>query len=141
MIQPIRFVIEDLVYSAWKTYNEDYFHYAIYHDIAYLCTIGLGERDIWESKENADLGLLLKKRKVSMTSIPITFEYSGQTVKTFLGPFHEFDLETYYMGDGMKYFGRLQKMNDDYGFLPYTGSEALVEMQDYFRDVVVAWYQ
>ena len=58
MIQPIRFVIEDQVCSAWVTYNEDFILYAIYQDIEYFCTIGLGEKDIWESIENIDQKLV-----------------------------------------------------------------------------------
>ena len=71
----------------------------------------------------------------------MTFDFGSHTCKSFLRPFHEHDLDTFYMGDGMRYFGRLQKMNEDYVFLPYFGCEALVEMQDYFRDVVIAWYE
>jgi len=51
MKQPIRFVIEDQTYSAWVTFEEDYTLYAIYRDTEYFCTIGLGEKDIWESIE------------------------------------------------------------------------------------------
>ena len=58
MIQPIRFVINDQVYSARVTYNEDYFLYAIYQNIEYLCTIGLGEKEFWNSIENIDQKLV-----------------------------------------------------------------------------------
>ena len=70
MKQPIRFVIDDQLYDARVTYNEDYVLYAIYQDIEYLCTIGLGEKDIWESIENIDqklvrrFGLLIQEKTI-----------------------------------------------------------------------------
>ena len=76
-----------------------------------------------------------------MKTNPVSFDFCGQTVTTFLRPFHEQDPDTFYMGDGMKYFGRLHKMNDEYVFLPFFGCEELTELTDFFYDVVVAWYE
>lgn len=79
MIQPIRFVIEEQSYSAWMTYNEEFALYAIYRDIEYLCTIGLGEKDIWESIENIDqklvrrFGLIIEENESEYGKYPGEF--------------------------------------------------------------------
>ena len=79
MKPPIRFTIAGQVYSARVTYNEDYVLYAIYRDIEYLCTIGLGEKDIWESIENIDqklvrrFGLIIEK---SLFNLPLDHQIS-----------------------------------------------------------------
>lgn len=81
-----------------------------------------------------------------MPVIPVSFEFGGKMVSAGLRPFvgigqDKNDIDTYYLRNGMKFFGSLHKINDEYVFYPEPGCEELTELADYFRDVIIAWYE
>ncbi len=50
-------------------------------------------------------------------------------------------IDTYHLGNSMKFYGRLQEINDEYLFFPADGCEELTNLADYFRDIIIAWYE
>jgi hypothetical protein len=78
-----------------------------------------------------------------MDQIPVTFEHMGKTVKGQLGKVQGAgDTEVWHLHDNKNYYlGRLRRLNAQWVFDPTPKTESLVEMAQYFGDVVTAWYQ